>query len=73
LGADLFGLLRLVWTNRGEAKHLQFKRWVTRMNRWNVERDMMHFEELVSVVNTHAPSTPSFTIVCTDVQAPGEW
>jgi hypothetical protein len=47
--ADIFGLLRLMWTNRGEAKHLEFKKWIQRMNRWDIEGDMMEFEELASV------------------------
>jgi hypothetical protein len=46
---DLYTLLRLIRTNRGEAKHLEYKRWVPRMNRWNIEMDMLHFSDVKEV------------------------
>jgi len=41
--ADLFGVLRNVWTAAGETKHLQFERWMSKMDCHNVQRDLMDF------------------------------
>jgi hypothetical protein len=65
--ADLHTLLRLIWTNRGEAKHLQFKLMVKGMNKWNIETDMLLFDDLQQVKEEafliyHLPAlTPALT------------
>ena len=58
---ELFTLLRLIWTNRGEAKHLQFKLLVAKMNKWNIEWDMMLFNDVKEVYSTHSDTSNTHT------------
>lgn len=44
--SDQYTLLRLIWTNRGEARNLQFKLMVKAMDKWNIEADMLLFNDL---------------------------
>jgi hypothetical protein len=63
--AHLHTLLRLIWTNRGEAKHLQFKLMVKAMNKWNIEADMLLFDDLHQVLSSSSSCTSHCTPPCT--------